>query len=306
MVWMEQECGRLMLYLGEINNPNETVNISLTQVGGSSADLIGASITITDDDSGDTLLTATWNGNTITTEIPMGTYYTVSVETIVGYLDCADRSYLAGYQTTRNIGFQYTAPGVYIESISHQLYTSSEWSSSYSANAIVVITSDVQLRLAVNSQQKYQLAPQQYSDMTSYCRAVGSTDPIVTYDGDVRTTEINNWLSAHGITSGNYASIYCSNYIFPDNTTHGHLLSWGELRVLCNNKTQIDACITACNGIPMIHETDMYAAAYMTSLLSTAHNGTFFRYSWVNNTEGNNLSLVHESNYVRPVAYYTL
>ena len=78
-------------------NPNEIVNISLTQVNGDSADLIGAAVTITDDDSGDTLLTTTWNGSTITTEIDVNTNYTVSVDTIEGYKTCPDQSYQAGY-----------------------------------------------------------------------------------------------------------------------------------------------------------------------------------------------------------------
>ena len=86
-------------------NPNEVVNITLLQVGGNNADLTGASVTITDDNSGDTLLIAAWNGNTITTEIDVNTNYTVSVETITGYLACADQPYQAGYQTERNISF---------------------------------------------------------------------------------------------------------------------------------------------------------------------------------------------------------
>ena len=74
-------------------NPNETVNISLTQIGGNSADLIGASITITDDDSGDTLYTGSWAGTTLTTEMDVNTEYTISVSVVTGYLTCQDQSY---------------------------------------------------------------------------------------------------------------------------------------------------------------------------------------------------------------------
>ena len=244
-------------------NPNETVNISLTQIGGNSADLIGASITITDDYTGDTLLTAIWNGSTITTDIPMGAYYTVSVETIVGYLACADQSYLAGYQTTRNISFEYKALGAYIEATDGTLYTASSWSGSgKTANAIVLITgtdSNKNLRIGLEIAKKKMHSGATASlrnYLTIYDTAVSAAND---FDGVGNTDKIISFNAANGTNTTTYAAPWAKAYTFADGTHIGFIPSMGQLVLIYNNITAITNAFSALN-ITLPSDTYYYSS----------------------------------------------
>lgn len=230
-------------YLGEINNPNGTVNISLTQVGGSSADLIGATITITDDDSGETLLTATWNGSTITTEIDVNTNYTVSVETIAGYTSCAPQSYQAGYQTERNISFQYRALGVFIEATDGTLYTVTQWDSAgKTANSIVLITNACKRRWALVDFVSKEVT----TDATKE-RSYINVLPLISNEITARTDYNGKSNTQKALTvdnSTNFVAGYCNVYTFPDGVTKGYWPAYGEIYQLQLNATAFNACRT--------------------------------------------------------------
>ena len=229
----------LFLGGGSTTNPNETVNIFLTQIGGSSADLIGASVTIADDDSGDTLLTATWNGSTITTEIDVNTNYTVSVGTISGYLDCPYQSYQAGYQTERAITFNYQALGVYIEATDHTLYTSSNWSSSgKTANSIVIISENVSFRLALTESSSALPIHKNFSDPIETYLAVPTTTPY--YGGKLDTDKIVAFNTAYGSNTISYAAPWVKNFTFPDGSKNCYMPATGHCSLLYNNKTAIN------------------------------------------------------------------
>ena len=235
--------------LGVGANPNETVNISLTQVGGSSADLIGAAITITDDDTGDTLFSATWNGSTITTEIDVNTNYTVSVETIDGYSYPSPQSYHADFQNERNIGFQYSAFGAYIEATDGTLYTASTWTSSgKTANAIVLITSNTSFKMEIPkgggdshnarvlTSTSANINGPKYSD----------SNAAIDYDGKTNTTAIYAYNNSVGETDvSRYAAPYCVNYTFPDGTKGGYLPAAGQIKAMILNISSINQCLTA-------------------------------------------------------------
>ena len=232
-----------IVILGEINNPNGTVNISLTQVGGSSADLIGTTITITDDDSGETLLTATWNGSTITTEIDVNTNYTVSVETIAGYKSCAPQSYQAGYQTERNISFQYRALGVFIEATDGTLYTVTQWDSAgKTANSIVLITNACKRRWALVDFVSKEVT----TDATKE-RSYINVLPLISNEITARTDYNGKSNTQKALTvdnSTNFVAGYCNAYTFPDGVTKGYWPAYGEIYQLQLNATAFNACRT--------------------------------------------------------------
>ena len=238
---------------GSTVNFNETVNISLTQVGGSSADLIGANVTIINDNTSETILTAIWDGSTITTEIPMGTYYTVSVEPIAGYLACKPKSYMAGYQTTRDIYFQYKVLGVYIESTDGSLYPRSNWASAgKTANAVVVVTDACCVRMAL-TETALPIHSNDTNPMESYITAISDVASAkMDYDGEGNTNKIIQFNTAYGTNTTSYAAPYCKAFSFAyPSGQKGCLPSLGQLWTLYQNKTEVDACLAACGGTAM-------------------------------------------------------
>lgn len=222
-------------------NPNETVNISLTQVGGNSADLISAAVTIIDDDSGDTLFTGTWNGNTITTEIDVNTNYTVSVETIAGYMPCTPQSYQAGYQTERNISFQYRALGVFIEATDGTLYTATQWDSAgKTANSIVLITNVCKRRWALVDF----VAKESTTDATKE-RTYINVLPLIDNETTARTDYNGRSNTQKALTvesSTERAAGYCNAYTFPNGVTNGYWPAYGEVYQLLLNVNAFNAC----------------------------------------------------------------
>lgn len=234
-------------------DPNETVNISLTQIGGSSSDLIGASVTITDDDTGDTLFSATWNGSTITTEIEVNTNYTVSVETIVGYSHPSPQSYHAYFQNKRNISFQYASQGAYVEAIDGSLYTASTWQSSgKEVNSIVLITSQISVRIYPTILD--------YTIIKPMGKANSSTDPNpatyvttvttaneakVDYDGYTNTQKWLKYNAATGTYTNDYAAPYATSTIFPNGVTRGYIPAAGQIYIIRKNYSIVNPCFLA-------------------------------------------------------------
>lgn len=260
-------------------NPNETVNISLTQIGGNSADLTGASITITDDDSGDTLYTGTWAGTMLTTEINVNTNYTVSVESITGYLACAPQSYQAGYQTERNISFQYRALGVYVEATDGILYTASTWASSgKTANSVVLITNIIKLRLSLTRTSQRLPYHSTISDpLENYITAYSSPNQNNDYNGDVNTDNIVKFNIAYNTDTISYAAPWSKSFRFPDGL-EGYIPSAGEMITLALNKTQIEECLSACDATPMSTYSGEDGAYWTSTFAGNANNG--YRVMW--------------------------
>lgn len=288
--------------LGGSINPNETLNISLTQVCGDSADLIGASVTITDDDTGDTLYTATWNGTTITTEIDVNTNYTVSVETIACYLACAPQSYQAGYQTTRNISFQYRASGAFVEATDGTLYKASQWlSSGKTANSVVLITSTMQIRIAITKVDK-PIGNSPTGAIENFMTAITDESAAkLDYNGKSNTDKIVQFNISEGTNTTDYAAPYCKAFTFPNGNGNAYLAASGQIWIIYQNKTEINNCLTACNG---------------TTLASVVNTSTYsgqdplpYRYVWqiglsdgvFARTNGEGLKTIQQ---VRPISDY--
>ena len=257
-------------------NPNETVNISLTQVGGSSSDLIGAAITITDDDTSTTIFTGIWNGSIITAEIDVNTNYTVSVDTITGYLACAPQSYQASYQTERNISFQYRASGAFVEATDGILYTASTWASSgKTANSVVVITSSVKCRVPINyeiqAKAVFKTAPTE-AELGGY-GIYYSADHNNFYNGYEQTQKLITFNNAkEGSLTTDYAPNFCWQYTFP-NGTHGYFPTYSELVVVLQNGSAINTCLEAC-GSSLLNLTDNFN--YWCSTVRDANNGVHY------------------------------
>ena len=277
-------------------NPNETINISLTQVGGDSADLIGSTVTITDDDSGDTLFTDTWNGSTITAEIEVNTNYTISVETIAGYLACEPQSYLAGYQTIRDIHFQYIASGAFVEATDGTLYRSTAWNSSGKiANAVVLITDACKIRIAL-TKTKLPVHNAYISPLENYLS--GHQDIILAeldYDNEGNTDKLIQFNIAYGTNTTSYAAPYCRNFSFSyPSGKKGSMPAFGCLKQMGLNITEINNCLSVCNGSAI-------ASEYMTSSTYGYTNHNNARGMW---TYPNYCCAITDSYEIRPVTTY--
>lgn len=87
---------------------NETIVINLTTNQNSSynSDLIGATVTITNNTESTTVLSTTWNGTAIQQEIEAGVNYTVSVGSRTGYKTPSSVTYTSKVGI-RNLTFQY-------------------------------------------------------------------------------------------------------------------------------------------------------------------------------------------------------
>ena len=252
---------------GAVVNPNEIVYISLSQGGGSNSDLIGVAITITDDDSGDTILSTTWQGNLFMQEIAVNTNYTVTVGSVTGYVSNTTQSYTAAYQKERTISFTYFALGVYIESTDHNYYTSSQWASSgKTANAICLVTSTIQIGIAPVSVNKPYHSSSQDSSFGNYMTAVSKSGQLQYYDGEEDTIRIRQYNKAKGTNTTNYAAPYCMEYVFGDGSKGGYVMSSGEANIMIQNKTAINACASIIGfTIPGNFMTSTYSGLYSTS-----------------------------------------
>jgi len=277
------------------------VNITLTQVRGYDADIIGATVTVTDLDTSTVLLSTTWQGNAITLDIEAVTNYKVEVGSVVGYITPSSQQYISKPSRELNITFQYGALGVYIEAIDGTLYTSSSWSSaSKTPNSVVLLTDNVKRRIALVQYQ----APWLDGDHTELFNVVpASNDLLDAYD---RNATLVTWFKNKGFYNSNYAIPLANKYIFPDGVTKGYLPGYLEIQVLYDNKTEINACFTALSSqaTPFINTSEAFKAAYWTCEISTAWTFTVWRYSWYCGHEGNDLSHETDNIYIRPIAHY--
>ena len=236
-------------------SPKERVYISLTQLGGNSSDLIGASITVTNITTGVVLLNANWNGNEITTDIDTGVSYIVSVGTIAGYLACASQSYQAAYQTERNISFQYIAYGVYIEATDGVLYTSSGWDSTKTANSVVVLNGEHNIRIALTEVQR-PIHSNNNDNLSIYLPAITDQNvAFVDYDGKGNTNKIIQFNVAYGTNTTSYAAPYSVQFAFPNGSTGGYLPAAGQSNIIFQNLTAIQNCLNACGGTAFSNES---------------------------------------------------
>ena len=283
------------------------MNITLTQVGGSSSDLIGVIITITDDDDGSTLFTATWNGGTITTAIEMFTNYTISVETVAGYLACAPQSYQAGYQTERSISFQYRALGAFVEATDGTLYTAAQWSSAgKTPNSIVLLTNVCKFRIALSETKLPITSSDNFrAPLENYLTAIPSAENAkLDYDGFNNTSKIIQFNIAYNQNTTSYAAPYCRAFSFSyPHGQKGDLPALGQLWIMSQNKTEINSCLTACGGSVIASSSDFFDS-YRSSTNATI-NSNNARCVWVvNNNNVNGGSSINDTLIIRPVCEY--
>jgi len=239
--------------------------------------LIGAAVTITNDDTSETILTTTWNGSTITTDIDVNTNYTVSVETIAGYIPCTPQSYQAGYQTERNISFQYRASGAFILDTDGKLTTASNWDSANNNKVvgIAVITEGHSFVIAPTELGKKAM----YNSQTACSGATIITDVNAAKQRFAGNADTQVMLSTYG-SNTTYATGAVTAYTFK-NGKSGRFPTLGEFNIAFNNKTAINACISACGATAF--STDNMDRYWTSTYYGTENSAIAF---WIMNWLG--------------------
>ena len=193
-----------------------------------------------------------------------------------------------------NSGLIIPADGVYIEGLDGKAYTVNKWKGGNDANSIIVASGDVKFRVALTqASDLMRISSSNYDPLGNYMKAISSsTAAIADYDGAGNTAKILQMQP-----STRYAAGYCDAFVFPDGKTKGYLPSFGQLYLICKNKSEVNMALSACGGTVM--DTSDY---YWSSTFGGAvkYNTTcwtiyldlcgYYRYP------------LYESEYVRPFA----
>ena len=257
------------------SKPNIAVLVSLSQINGSATDLIGATITITDDDTSEVLFTSTWEGAAVKTYIPVFTNFTISTSSVEGYKNFSNSYYADEF--IKEIIVYYYGYGIYIEDTNHKLYTSSQWSSQgKTANSIVCITPQHSFRAALDRMDSTKRAIHSANtDAIKNYITVYSYTPTPQYiedwDGQGNTQKIINFNTAYGTNTMEYAAPAAASFLFPDGTTKGYLPSVQEMWFIFQNLTTVNTCLSKCGGHQFVFDHGSDYGCYVCSTIGTGY-----------------------------------
>lgn len=235
------------------------------------------------------------NTGVVSAQIPYGQVYKVQAH--------ANSTWVGSYETTftantssRSITITYSgSSGVFIEATNGMLYTSSEWSSSKTANSIVVAGNGVSFRMAVTQAPSAMPISSSYTDpLENYMTGISdATAAKADYNGSGNTANIIKMQP-----STDYAAGYCNAFTFPDGKTKGFLPSLGQLNLAYQNKAAVDAALSKCGGTAMTND-------YYWSSTFWGVDGNY-RICWrLNWSDGYvNYNGLNSNYYVRPFAAY--
>ena len=147
-----------------------------------------------------------------------------------------------------NSGLIIPADGVYIEGLDGRAYTVDNWKGGNAANSIVVASGDVKFRVALTEPLKSMRMSGSFTDtLENYMTALSDlSKALADYDGAGNTAKIMQVQP-----STDYAAGYCNAFIFPDGKTKGFLPSLGQLNLVNQNVSDVNAALSKCGGTAM-------------------------------------------------------
>jgi len=250
---------------------NETVNISISQLGGNDSDLIGATVTITEQPNGNIIYSTTWNGSTISIKIPTSTNYKISVSSINGYITPKSKIFTSGF-LNRNVILTYgITTSSYIIDNSYVLYDATTYQTAKDVG--MVSDNDVLGILVSSSSYRFILGKE---NLGSYCTGNGvgasssrlpaltEANALADYGGKNNS---NILIAEYGYTPTTmYAALVCFDYKFA-NDERGYEPSLGECTMIYNDKTRINALLNVCNedALPSALSSSSYYGNYGAS-----------------------------------------
>jgi len=282
---------------GSTSRGVETLVINVITQGDSS-ETLGATITVTNNDTSSVISATTWQGIQITIEVPQYCNYTITLGNVAGYSTPQAQTYHSSPNFVRNTAFTYIGTGAYIESTDGILYTASNWSSAgKTANSVVLLTSNKQFRIALP----------QFGPFTSYdpenqsVRQIGSnkseSSVKADFNGEQYTTKMRTQGYAPIPDNDSYAFSKAWRYTFPNGRNTGFLPSMGYLWLMYQNKTAIANCMSAAGGsISGVLMSANFAHAEVEN----------WEFQWLFNWDSgaSTMSIQGTSHYCKPISNY--
>lgn len=239
------------------------------------------------------------NTGVVSAQIPYGQIYKIQAQSNDIWLCNYDATYTAN-TSSRTISITYigVSNGVFIEAIDGMFYTSSNWTSSKTANSIVVVSDSARFRVALTDiPSQMAIGSRDDAPLEQYITAISdSTKAKADYDGARNTAKIIRSSYCSGTT---YAAGYCNAFTFPDGKTKGFLPSLGQLNLVYQNGVAVTTALSACGGAAMIY------GKYWTSTfygISDANGRSCWFFNWNGGTAGYSGYYLNDRNYVRPFA----
>ena len=148
-----------------------------------------------------------------------------------------------------------TENGVYIESVEHKFYLTNDWDTANTANSIAVVTDAHKFRMALKGPSLLSMPISSNDGDPWEIYLSGTTNSGIT-DRTVAKTDYSGAVNTQLIIekcqpSSGYAAGWCNAYTFPDGVTKGYLPALGELYLAYQNKSAINAALSACGGIAL-------------------------------------------------------
>ena len=218
---------------------NEVVSISLiSNQSNNDTALNGATITVTNIDTGKIISTQRWTGTVIKLKIASVTSVSVSVSSVKGYRSPNAKTFLTGIGSTRNVTMQYDTEVVTITvtanngaNMSGQIVTVNNESHTYSRPYSVEIPFGTHYSVSVNAKNGY-IAP----DAVSYTANQKSRSVTLSYtyrpmgiyilDTDGNLTTANNWDTANNSKAvGVYVGTENSHFVIAPHLSNK---KWGD------------------------------------------------------------------------------
>lgn len=204
------------------------------------------------------MFSAIYAGIPITTEIELGTNYTITVDSITGYYGTLSRSYIARYQNVNNVIFQYAQSGIYVLSTDGYFVTADNWNTDREdAVGVAVMASN---HAFVVSLEKYYgcVSSDKWSSPCSGAIAITDLNTAKQrFSGASDTTLMINTYGAGSDTAQGIANAYQFK-----NGKKGYLPSMGELNIMFNNVSAVDACLSKIKNGQTISNDDLWSSTY--------------------------------------------
>lgn len=218
--------------------------------------------------------------STMSYKISFGTEYIISASNITGYTSPSSKSFVAS-QVDREVVMEYAKVqyGVYAEGLSGMLYNLENFNDQEPLNSLVVVNENCSLRIATPVRNDYKAMGIAEDTFKGRLNFVGNLNSAKTlFNGHEQTQEILNIVGL----SSDTASVYATNYIFPDGKTTGYIPSVGELNAIALQFHNNSLFKDMAKEIGIIEHVDYY---YWTSTYGNPYNytdngDTFFKYSF--------------------------
>ena len=221
----------------EYQSESVSVTLSVTNVTGMDGSGLTISINGTE---------YTWSGTAITTLIPFGTTYTISVSGDGVIYTTPEAETYTAESKSREVALEVSVnTGIYIQDIDGKYYTSDTWDTANNANAngVAVILSTCQFVIVPNVNSTAKWASSASVNLTAINKT-SANNAKADYNGKSNTTTMltNTYCNASGC-----AAYVCANTI-SKRGKRGYLGAAGEMYAVYQNKTAINTLLALIGG----------------------------------------------------------